>query len=424
VPVGVTSIDVLATGGTGGNNGENDGYGGYGAVVSTTIAVTPGQTLYLDVASNGTNQFQAPAPVVSDVSGTATFGGTATLSATLQDDGVALSGETVDFTFNGTPAGSSTTDGNGLASVSGLSIGSDAPGTYPGVVVASFAGDGTYTSAAGNGDLVVGKAAQVVTVTSTAPSAPKVGDTYTPVATGGGSNNPVTFSIDASTTNNACSISTGTVTFDHAGTCVIDADQAGDADYTDAPTAQQQVTVDAAPQVVTITSTGPSAPALGDTYTPTATGGQSNNPVTFSIDASTTGNACSISAGTVTFDHAGTCVIDADQAGDSDYSDAPTAQQQVAVGAVAQAVNITSTPPSAPKFGDTYTPTATGGGSNIPVVFSIDPSTTNHACSISGGTVTFNHAGTCVIDADQAGDADYTVHPPRNSRSRPSPRRP
>ena len=169
--------------------------------------------------------------------------------------------------------------------------------------------------------------------------------------------------------------------------------------------------VGVSPQVVTITSTGPSAPALGDTYTPTATGGQSNNPVTFSIDASTTGNACSISTGTVTFDHAGTCVIDADQAGDSDYSDAPTAQQQVAVGAVAQAVNITSTPPSAPKFGDTYTPTATGGGSNIPVVFSIDPSTTNHACSISGGTVTFNHAGTCVIDADQAGDADYTAAP-------------
>ena len=55
--------------------------------------------------------------------------------------------------------------------------------------------------------------------------------------------------------------------------------------------------------------------------------------------------------------------------------------------------------------------TATGGDSGNPVTFSVDPATTNGACTLGpdGSTVTFRHAGTCVIDADQAGNDDYTA---------------
>ena len=60
-------------------------------------------------------------------------------------------------------------------------------------------------------------------------------------------------------------------------------------------------------------------------------------------------------------------------------------------------------------FGGSYTPAATGGGSGIPVLFSIDSSSDAGVCVLdsSGTTVSFTGAGTCVIDADQAGDADY-----------------
>ena len=51
--------------------------------------------------------------------------------------------------------------------------------------------------------------------------------TYVVTATGGGSRNPVTFGIDASSTSSACTISDATVTFGQPGQCVIDADQAG-----------------------------------------------------------------------------------------------------------------------------------------------------------------------------------------------------
>ncbi len=45
------------------------------------------------------------------------------------------------------------------------------------------------------------------------------------------------------------------------------------------------------------------------------------------------------------------------------------------------------------------------------MTFTIDPSSTSSACSISGSAVTFGHPGRCVIDADQAGNDKYQPAP-------------
>lgn len=53
---------------------------------------------------------------------------------------------------------------------------------------------------------------------------------------------------------------------------------------------------------------------------------------------------------------------------------------------------------------------ATGGGSGNPVVFSVDSSSGAGVCSVSGtdgSTVHFTGVGSCVIDANQAGNAEY-----------------
>ena len=90
---------------------------------------------------------------------------------------------------------------------------------------------------------------QTVVFTSTAPGPTAAGGSYLVTATGGGSGNPVTFTIDASATPGACTVadhgdSTGTVSFTGAvGTCVIDADQAAAPGYGAAPQAQQTITV-------------------------------------------------------------------------------------------------------------------------------------------------------------------------------------
>jgi hypothetical protein len=87
-----------------------------------------------------------------------------------------------------------------------------------------------------------------------------------------------------------------------------------------------------APQAITFTSTPPTNPYPGQMYPVTADGGGSGNTVQFTIDQAS-GKACSIDPQTniVTFSQPGTCVIDANQAGDSQYLDAPQLQQSITV---------------------------------------------------------------------------------------------
>ncbi|HET7357110.1 MAG TPA: cell wall-binding repeat-containing protein, partial [Nocardioidaceae bacterium] len=83
-------------------------------------------------------------------------------------------------------------------------------------------------------------------------------------------------------------------------------------------------------QTITFTSSPPGQVTVGDNYTPTATS-SSGLPVTLTIDPSSSG-VCSIGAtGVVTFDSTGTCVVDANQAGNTDYAPAAQVQQSITV---------------------------------------------------------------------------------------------
>ncbi len=212
-------------------------------------------------------------------------------------------------------------------------------------------------------DVGPGKSTQAITFTSPAPTAATVGGpTYTVTAKGGGSGNPVSFVIDSSS-GSACSISGSTVSFIGAGTCTIDANQAGNSNYNAAPEAKQSFAVGKGSQAITFTSSAPSAATVGGaTYDVTAKGGGSGNSVSLAIDSSS-GSVCSISGSTVSFIGAGTCTIDANQAGNANYSAAPQVQQSFAVlaaSSIAQPLvspligslaSKESTPPANSSFG-------------------------------------------------------------------------
>ncbi len=109
-----------------------------------------------------------------------------------------------------------------------------------------------------------------------------------------------------------------------------------------------------APQTVAFTSTQPSGVTVGSpTYTPTATGGGSTSPVVISLDPTSTG--CALTGGTVSFTSAGTCVIDVNQAGDTNYTAALQAQQSITVSAAPSFGVLTGTLPAATR-GHQYTP--------------------------------------------------------------------
>ncbi|MBA4607642.1 Ig-like domain repeat protein [Aeromicrobium sp. Marseille-Q0843] len=90
-------------------------------------------------------------------------------------------------------------------------------------------------------------------------------------------------------------------------------------------------------QAITFTSAAPSPAYPGQTYTVAATGGASENAVSFS---SATSDVCSVDGTTVTFDAVGTCTIDANQAAATGYSAAPTVSQDIAVSAIASSVAL------------------------------------------------------------------------------------
>ncbi len=254
------------------------------------------------------------------------------------------------------------------------------------------------------------KRAQTISFSSTAPVKPAIGSKYTAVASAS-SGLPVSFSIDGSSTAGACSVSASIVSFTGVGSCMIDANQAGNETYLPAPQQQQTVEVVKASQTITFTSAPPSPAIFGGMYTPSATGGASGNPVTFSIDSSSGSGACSISAGTVSLTGVGLCVIDANQAGSANYIPAPEAQQSFSITKASQTITFTLAPPSPALFGGTYTPSATGGASGNPVTFSIDSSSAAGACWILNGKVSFIGPGSCVVDANQAGSANYNAAP-------------
>ena len=178
-------------------------------------------------------------------------------------------------------------------------------------------------------NVTVSKGSQTITFTSTAPSATVGGATYTAAATGGASGNPVVFSSGSPSICTSSGTNGSIFTFNAVGTCIIDANQASSSNYNAATQVVQNVTVSKGSQTITFTSTAPSATVGGATYIPTATS-TSGLSVTITV-ASLSSSICSINSGVVSFQAVGTCTLNANQAGNSNWNAAVQVQQGIVV---------------------------------------------------------------------------------------------
>ena len=126
------------------------------------------------------------------------------------------------------------------------------PGTY--TIVADFAGNNTYANERISTILTINKNKQNISYTplpnNTITIVPN--KQFTLNATGGGSGNPVTYTIDPTSTPNAATISGNVLTILKPGTVIIDANQSGNNNFLPAPQAQQTLIIipAAASQVV------------------------------------------------------------------------------------------------------------------------------------------------------------------------------
>ena len=191
------------------------------------------------------------------------------------------------------------------------------------------------------------------------------------------------------------------------GSCIIDANQAGNANYNAASQVQKTIAIGKGNQAIT-PSTPPTGVVVGSpTYTPSGTGGASGSPVVVTLDPLSSG--CALSGGVVTFPAVGTCLVDFNQAGSANYNAAPQLQQSIVIGKGAQAIAFS--PPSSGAVGGGATLSATGGASGNPVTFAVDGTSTAGACSLAGAVLSYTGVGNCVIDANQAANADYNAAP-------------
>ena len=219
-------------------------------------------------------------------------------------DGVDLGGPVTPVPFDAPPP---VTGSEALSpAVSTLS-----PGTH--TITATFAGDSTYVAGTpASITQTVNAASQLISFT--APATGTVGGSATLTATGGGSGNPVVFSVDPSSGSGACAVSGtdgSTVSYTAAGSCVIDANQAGNASYTAAPQVTATITVNQAPAFVIGSPPLTAVAGQAYDYTFTASGTPaptyalaSGAPSWLSVNASTgevTGNP---PAGTTSFSYA------------------------------------------------------------------------------------------------------------------------
>jgi Regulator of chromosome condensation (RCC1) repeat len=162
--------------------------------------------------------------------------------------------------------------------------------------------------------------AQTITFTSSAPSPAYVGSSYTLAATTT-SGLAITYK---SLTLTVCTVTGNVAKFVAAGTCTVAADQAGDATHLAALEKTQSIAVSVSPvlpQTIAFRTAAPATANDGDHFDVIATGGASGNPVVLS--SLTTAN-CTVHNNTVTIVHVGGCTIAENQAGNANYSAAPT----------------------------------------------------------------------------------------------------
>ncbi|MGA9061102.1 MAG: Ig-like domain repeat protein [Terracidiphilus sp.] len=235
----------------------------------------------------------------------------------------------------------------------------------------------------------------------------------------------------ASNSPGVCTVSGNVVSYVGVGTCSLTASATATTDYTAATGSAQTFPVNQATQTIT-NFTPPSSVIFGaPAIALSATGGASGNPVTFSVlsgPASVSGTYGS----TLTITGAGTVVVAANEAGNSNYSAAPEIQQTIQVAPYGLPASFSVVAANSSVFTNVHDPltiTALDLYGNIvqnyagsPVLSSVGLAATFSTPVFSSGigtaTVTFATTGTATVTATDGlvtgTSGSITVNPPPN----------
>jgi hypothetical protein len=232
------------------------------------------------------------ATTLSAVSGSGSYGGNATLTATLKTGSTAVSGKTITFKLNGTTVGTASTNGSGVATLSNVSLSGITGGDHANAVSATFAGDSGYSASTGSGTLTVTKVDQTISFDLSTLPAKTLSDPAFDISSYASATSGLTVAFSSATTS-VCTVSGSTVTLVSSGACTINADQPGDGNYNAAAQVQQTLNVtDNVPPVTTASAVNAGGSDYSfDTWT--------NQSVTVTLNATDAGTGVASTSYTV-----------------------------------------------------------------------------------------------------------------------------
>ena len=208
---------------------------------------------------------------------------------------------------------------------------------------------------------------------------------------------PVTVTVKSG----PATITGNTITITGAGTVVLAADQAGNANYTAAKEKTTSFTVAPAAQTITpfaaITNT---TYGVGPFRIPIPTAG-SGLPVTLTIKS----GPATIAGNTITITGAGSVTVAADQAGNTNYDAAPEVTTGFTVAPAPQTISPFAGIASVTYGSAPFTIVPPTASSGLPVTVTVK----SGPAKLAGDIVTITGAGTVVLAADESGNGNYTA---------------
>jgi YD repeat-containing protein len=332
---------------------------------AASVPLTVNKALLTVTASNASRVYAAPNPTFTD-------------------------------TITGFVNGDTSSVVSGAPSLTTTATATSAPGSYPITATAGTLSAANYSFTFVNGTLTVTTTTQ--TISCTAPASPVTYGvspiTLSCTATSG-------LAVSFSVVSGPGTISSSTLTITGAGTVVVAANQAGNADYAAAPQVTESVVVN--PAVLTVTASNASRvyAAPNPAFTDTISGfvnGDTSSVVSGAPSLTTTATATSAPGSYPITATAGTLSA-------ANYS-FTFVNGTLTVTTTTQTISCTA-PASPVTYGVspiTLSCTATSG---LAVSFSV----VSGPGTISSSTLTITGAGTVVVAANQAGNADYAAAP-------------
>jgi hypothetical protein len=390
VTYGVSSISLSATASSGLTVTFNVSSGPC-SVSGSTLTVTGAGTCVLAANQTGNSDYSAAAQVTQSVT---VDQAALTVTANSASRAYGATNPTFGYTVTGYVNGDTSSVVGGSAAETTSATTSSAPASYAITFSSEALTAANYTFSYVNGTLTVTQASQ--TITFAAPASPVTyGVSPISLSASASSGLAVTFSVSSG----SCSVSGSTLTVTGAGTCVVAANQAGSTDYSAAATVSHSIVVNAAVLTVTVNNASRSYGAANPTFTPSYSGfvnGDTSSVLTGAPSLTTTATSTSAPGSYTITAAAGTLAA-------SNYTFS-FVNGTLTVTAATQTIGFTA-PVSPVTYGVLPMSLSATASSGLAVIFSVP----SGPCTVSGNTLTMTGAGTCVVAANQPGNADYTA---------------